>query len=260
MTNPLTEYVDHFDELDFLFSDFEKTAGSKAQKDLELWKRWDTNGRQPEDLEPLLKQVRPVISKASNVYAGRVNIPRPAVEAEFEIKAIDAINTYDPNRSALHTHMTNQMKAARRFITTYQNVARITEKRINRLGDYQRAVGSLQDDLGREPSVQEIADKMKQPKKMVSLLQMENKGEVPFSMMTGGSTIEHRVSEEEEVLSLLPAELSREENLVYEYLTGVGGKPKLNASAVARKLNMSPAKVSRIRSSIAKKVKKYYKG
>ena len=68
------------------------------------------------------------------------------------------------------------------------------------------------------------------------------------------------MSEETELLRLLPAELSREENLVFEYLTGSGGRQQMKAADIARKTGMSPAKISRIRGKIAKKVKTYYSG
>lgn len=263
MQDPVAEFFNPvLDELDTVLDEWvmEKTAGvRRSQRDLELWQQWDQNGRQAEDLEPLYKQIKPVIRKAANVYAGKVNIPRPAVEAEFELHALNALSTYNPKKASLHTYVTSQMRRGKRFITTHQNAARIPEHRITRKGDFDRAKSELEDELGREPSAQEIADRMKWPKRQVERLIMEDRKEVPTSLLQT-DLVGNRVSEETELLNLLPAELSREENLVFEYLTGSGGKQQLRAAEIARKTGMSAAKVSRIRSRIAKKVKKYYSG
>lgn len=258
--DPVTVFCEEKDELELVFDEFEKFAASKKDRDLELWKKWNEGGRKQEDLDELLEQLKPVINKAAYVYAGKVNIPKPAVEGQFRIQALKAIGTYDPNKAALHTHVTHQMKAARRFINKYQNTARIPGDKINRVGDVQRAEATLFDELGREPSDQEIADNLSMPKTTVSLLRQQNRRDIPFSKIEGGGQFDYQVDEASEVLSFLPTDLSREENLVFEQLTGAGGRRKLTANQVAQRLGMSPAKVSRIRASIAKKAKRFYTG
>lgn len=255
--NPI-EHFTHRDELDLVLDQFEKTASrlKKSEQDYELWRRWNDNGRRPEDLDPLYKQIKPVVRKASNVYANRVNIPREAIESEFEYHALNALDNYDPSKSALHTHLTNQMKRGKRFITTHQNVARIPEHRIHKKGEFDRAKSDLMDNLGREPSAQEISDKMKWPRSQVDKLISEDRKDVLSSTLQ--TSPDSRFSEEQEIMNMLPAELDGEENLVYEYLTGTGGKPSLGANEIASELKISPAKVSRIRSRIASKVKNYY--
>lgn len=260
MTDPVSEFATP-DELDVVLDAWamEKTAGRRSDRDLELWKQWDQNGRQAEDLEPLWNQVKPVVRKAVNVYANRVNIPKPAIEAEFELHALNAIDSYNPSRAALHTHLTNQMKRGKRFITTHQNAARISENRIYRKGEFDIVREELADEFGREASAHEIADRMKWPKRQVERLIMEDRKEVPLSHLSTDMT-PNRVSEETELLQLLPAELSGEENLVFEYLTGSGGKPQIKAADISRRTGMSPAKVSRIRSRVTSKIKRYYNG
>jgi DNA-directed RNA polymerase specialized sigma subunit len=60
-----------------------------------------------------------------------------------------------------------------------------------------------------------------------------------------------------EVLKLIPYELSPEENAVFEHVYGTGGKPQLGTGDIAKRLNMSAPKVSRVKSAIAEKIKKY---
>lgn len=240
------------------FFELEKQAGvRRAKKDLELWQQWDQNGRREEDLEPLMKQIEPIIRKQSNVYSGKVNIPKPAVHAEFQIQAIKAVQGYDPKRAALNTHLTHQLKKAKRFISTYQNVGRISETRIYKINQFQNERDRLADKLQREPSALEMADRMKWPVKQVVVMESELRKEVPTSMTQGGLE-QIKPSKEAEVLRLLQYELDPEERTVYEYLLGENGKPQLKPGQIARKMKLTPSKVSRIKSSIGTKAQRYY--
>ena len=65
------------------------------------------------------------------------------------------------------------------------------------------------------------------------------------------------LSRHNEIMRLLPYELGPDEKQVFEYVYGIGGKPKLEPGQIAQKLAMSSSKVSRIKKSIAIKYSKY---
>lgn len=233
-------------------------ATQRGQKDFQLWKTWVDNGKQPEDLDPLMKQLDGLVRKATNVYAGKVNLPKAAIRAEFQIQAMKALDKYDPTRGAqLGTFLDWQLRRGRRFVTTYQNIGHIPENRIYKITDFQNAQSALRDRLGREPSNLEISDQLHWPVNQVSALSVElGRKEVPTSMLKGDMA-GSGVSRETEVLSLLQYELAPEEKSVYEYVVGINGKQQLTPGQIATKLNMSPSKVSRIKLSIGQKAKKY---
>jgi DNA-directed RNA polymerase specialized sigma subunit len=241
-----------------LVSELEKEAAEgRAEKDLQLWNQWHQNGRKPEDMEPLLKQMEPLIRRATNVYSGKVNIPPSAIRAEFQMQAMNAFKNYDPNRgAALGTHVTWQLKKGQRFISTFQNLGRIPETRIHGITTFQNARDELRDALGREPSSHELADQLKWPVHQVTSMELELRKEVPLSSLQSDMT-SLKPSKEAEVIRLLQYDLSPEEKLVYEYLLGVGGKPQLKPGEIATRLNMTPSKVSRIKNSISKKAKQF---
>lgn len=251
-TDPVLDFIEYVDELD------KEAAADRAEKDMQLWNQWQQGGKKPEDLEPLMKQIDPLVRRASNVYAGKVNIPKSAIHAEFQIQAMNAFNTFNPNRGAsLGTHVTWQLKKGKRFISTYQNIGRIPETRIHSITTFKNARDELQDQLGREPAAHEIADRLKWPVNQVSAMELELRKEVPTSTLQADmSSI--KPSREAEVLRLIQYDLSPEEKVVYEHLLGVNGKPQLKPGEIAMRLNMSPSKVSRIKDSIGSKVKKYY--
>jgi DNA-directed RNA polymerase specialized sigma subunit len=247
---------------DFLESDqllSKEAATARAQRDLQLWHQWDQNGRKAEDLEPLMTSLTGLIRKQSNVYAGKVSIPPAAVHAEFQIRAIQALHNYNPQKAALNTYLTHQMNRGKRFITTYQNVGRIGESRIYKITEFQNAKDRLMDTLGREPSSHELADALKWPVSQVTALATELVKDVPFSHVPT-TAIETMPSPAAELMRLLPYDLTSEEKLVYEHLIGEGGKQKLKPGEIAARYNMSPSKISRIKASIAAKAKNYTGG
>jgi len=64
-------------------------------------------------------------------------------------------------------------------------------------------------------------------------------------------------SRAEEVKLLIIPELSMDERVVHEYSFGLNGKPQLKPGAIAKKLKMDNSKVSKLRSSILKKMQKH---
>ena len=63
-----------------------------------------------------------------------------------------------------------------------------------------------------------------------------------------------------EVIRLMPYSLDNDEKAVFEYTFGLSGKPALKPGEIAKKMKMSPSRVSRIRAKLATKVGDYYGG
>jgi DNA-directed RNA polymerase specialized sigma subunit len=242
------------------FLELEKDAARySAKKDMELWQGWVDGGKQPEDTEKLLNNFKGLIRSQSNRYARTQNIPASAIHAQFQTQAMHAFNNYDPNRGTkLSTHMTNQMKRARRFVNTYQNIGRIPEPRINKITEFKDERLRLEDTLGRPPNAHELADKLKWPVKHVVAMEHEVRDEIPSSRFPGEMQ-SIKPSRDAEIMRLIQYELTPEEKSVFEYSMGQNGKPKLKPGDIAKKLNMQPSKVSRLKLAIAGKVNRFRK-
>lgn len=240
--------------------ELEKAAvKARAQKDFQLWEQWKQGGEKEEDLEVLMKQIDPIVRKASNVYSGKVNIPRSAIRAEFQIQAIHALKRYDPKRGAqVGTYLTSQLRRGKRFITNYQNIGRIPETRVYKIREFEDEKMRLADRLGRDPTAHELSDRLKWPINQVSAMEVElSRKEVPTSLLQADMT-SLKPSRPAEVMRLIQYELAPEEKAVYEYLLGVNGKPQLKPGQIAAKLRIPPSKVSRIKAGIGQKVSRYY--
>lgn len=230
----------------------------RQKKEMEIWEKWQKEGMRTTYLRSLMKSFKPLINSEANKWATRNrDIPPAAIRAEFNNQFVHALETYDPNRgAALNTHIRHQLKKARRFVTTYQNPGRIPENRVYQIGQLQNAEQRLDEQFGRPPTQIELADELKWSPKQVGLLQTEiRKARPTGSFESDPST--YMPSRESEILRLLPYELNNEERQVFEYLHGVGGKPRLGPGEIAQKLNMSAPKISRLKRAIAEKYRKY---
>ena len=244
---------------DLLYKTAAKELKSKQQREIELWRIWKENGKKPEHLRPLLQSLKPFIESQANQWATRNrDIPPSAVRAEFMNHAVRALETYDPNKAALNTHLGNQLKKARRFVVTHMNPARIPESRVYKVRQLQDAITYLDEQLGRPPTQLELADHLKWSPREIETLQKEIRKSYPTGhFVSDPSSV--GLSRHQEILRLLPYELTPEERAVFEYTYGVGGKPQLSPGEIARTLKMHPSKVSRLKKAVADKYSKYIK-
>jgi len=255
--NPVDDFLE-------LATDLRKHAADdlrkRQQKELEMWRTWKDGGMRPQQLKPLIQSFKPLINHRANVWAGRVrDVPPEAIRAEFTNQFVQALQTYDPNRgAALNTHVSHQLKKAQRFVTTYQNPGRIPENRIYRIRELQDAEMHLDEQFGRPPTQLEIADHLKWSPRQVDLLQREVRKARPTGQFET-DPMSFTPSRHNEIVRLLPYDLSPEEKQVFEYVYGIGGKPRLEPGQIAQRLGMSAPKVSRLKKSIAEKYEKYDK-
>lgn len=244
----------------------EKVATKRQADDLHQWRAWKENPSE-DTLQPLLRRLAPVFrNKEQQLRAP--NVSSSAMRAHMKLRALDAFNTYDPERSALRTHVENHLRKAQRFNAQHQNYAYIPEWQSEQIGPIDRARDALMDVQGFEPTHGQIAayinstpDLQKGRGKMtartVATVQGSRRNDVLSSSLEG-DPVGLAASRAEAVLGLLPQALTPEELVVFNHIYGRNGAPTITASGdLARKLGKSVSQVSRLKSSIADKYKRY---
>lgn len=233
------------------------TQGAAAQ-DLQLWHAWDTGGRKMGDLEPLLDRLDPLIHNQVGQYAGRVNIPGEAIRSKAEDLAIHGIQTFDPGKGTqLSTHVFGQLRGLNRFITTYQNPARIPQHQVHRINELMTLRDRMTADLGRPPTDYALAKKMNwSPRQVASLTKGLTRRVLDPELFKLKDPRSFEPSRFREVVDLLPTELTPREQFVFKSIYGIGGPPQ-SATQIARKIKASPATVSRIRKRVASTISHY---
>ena len=241
--NPLDRYLDH------------KQAAAEDRKavDIQHWDHWKRNGQQPEQLEPLFQRFQPLINQAVSQWRAPT-IPKSVFEAEVKEHMIKAFNTYDPSKAALSTHVTNSVMKAHRYNDRHQNMAYIPKGQTQFIGTIQKAQNELNEQLGRDPSRDEIADHLRMSPKRVGRIMTSMRKDVSSSKFEFDPT-PRSVSRETEVLELIEPSLNDHEKRVFDHLYGRNGAPRITSTTdLARRLGKNPSQISRIRTSILKKV------
>lgn len=263
MSNPVDEVLDLLGyEEDALekegFAYKPKPLSGRAQQELQMWQQWQSGGKKPDQLRPLVQSLQPLVNNRMKIFQNRVrDIPPDTIRAEFHDQLITALDTFDPNKGKMTTWINARLMKANRFVNTYQNPARIGEKRIRDITKFQAAEDSLRNKLGRSPTVMEIADKAQIPQSEATLLRQEIRRAHPVGQFGEADPTSFQMSRTKEIMNLLPYDLTPDENAVFEYVHGVAGKPQLGTGDIAKKLNMSAPAVSRLKKSIATKWKAY---
>jgi DNA-directed RNA polymerase specialized sigma subunit len=241
----------------------EKTAAkddlsTTKQKEIDLWNHWKENGEQPDHLRPLLHSLRPVIRGQANFWASRADLPPEAVHAEFTNQAVRALQTYNPDKgAALGSWVRTNLRKAQRWVSQYQDPTRIQENRYYKTGAWDNAVATLDDQLGREPTTRELSEHLGWSEAEAGRMEAEKRKSGFSTGFEGYDQTSIMPSRESEKLRLVRYELGPNELQVFDYTVGANGKPQLRPGEIAKKLSMSPSKVTRIRTAIAKKLNEY---
>jgi DNA-directed RNA polymerase sigma subunit (sigma70/sigma32) len=175
---------------------------------------------------------------------------------------IVAAQSFDPERGvAFNTHVQNRLKKAQRYNSRYQNIGYIPEDQARYIGPLRRAQNELTDNLGREPTHAELATQLGLPVKRVTTLISVIKKDVPSSHYESDPSA-FTTTRESDVVRLMqkrPGEyLNPQEVTVFNHVYGVNGARKLtDTTGLASQLGLSQPKVSRLKTSIADKIKKH---
>jgi len=230
-------------------------ADRTAQQEFQLWKKWNEN-KSPENLNNLLDYMNPTIQSNVNKFRN-APIPNSALNLEAKKWAVKSFETYNPNRGAkLSTHTTNWMKKLNRYVYSRQNVGYIPEERVIKIQTFNNVKSNLETKLGREPSQVELADELSWPLQEVERMDKELRKDIaPTDTMSDFGYITSDPNRE--IFNYIYFELSPQEQTVYDYTVGAHGKQKLSGNEIAKKLNVSPSKVSQLKRNIGEKIDRY---
>jgi DNA-directed RNA polymerase specialized sigma subunit len=233
------------------------SRAQRKQRELELWRQWKQT-QSSQVLEELFKSLTPLLKKIALNYQG--NLPPAFIEGEVKRQAFTALQTYQEGYgAALATHITNQCQQVLREIYKYQNPTRLAEETHIKVPSFQNVVQNLHENLGRPPTLLEMAREFKVPVGEARRLQAGMRRDL--GAIEGGAqwkpSMERR---EEEILDLLYYQLNPQEQQVLEYLYGRNGKPQLVAKDIALRMGLTQARVSQIKSRIAQELEKHFGG
>lgn len=219
---------------------------SRKEKDLELWRKYNSNPG-PMTLQPLMRQLDPLIQNQVNKWSGA--IARPVLDAKAKQLALEGIKTYDPNAgAALATHVTNRLKKLSREVYTHQDAVRLPEYKKLRVHSYLKGQQELMDQYGREPSHVELADHLGWSPKAVGEVQRSMNPELVESQDMGAGLFEQTSvwgnESDDGLVDLVYFDLEPVDKQIFEHSTGYSGKPILNNTQLCKKTGLTQGQLS----------------
>jgi DNA-directed RNA polymerase specialized sigma subunit len=198
----------------------------------------------------LLKAVSPVIDTALRSYGTQ----SPTLRSRAKQMTLSAMQTYDPSRGKLRTHLLSQLQGLRRYSAQEQNIISLPEQVALDQKFLHDQENNLRDFLGRDPSDAEIADHtgislkrlnyVRQFKPPLAESTVSRPTDDGSDILEPGVRHLGRDDEGEAWLDFVYADLGDTDRVIMDYTLGRNGSPKLPVTEVARRLGITPSAAS----------------
>lgn len=210
----------------------------------------------PETAGPLLNTLRPVIDESLRSYGG-TEASTATARARAKIMALDAVNRYDPNRAKLRTHLLSHLRGLRR--TVARSTAGVYMPEQWRIDSHrvEAATNDARDELGREPSDAEIADRTSLP-----LGRVRRARAAPGIL--AGSQFDNAfefntpsVQAYQRWLDTIYHDVDAKDQVIMDHSLGLHGRDVLPANQIATMLGVSNGAISQRRLKLQKMIDQY---
>ena len=229
----------------------------KYAVEYDAWKKTPT----PKTTGALLKKMQPSIDRGISANVGK-NVS-PVLRSRARRLALDAVRTFSPTKGTrLSTHVINHMKGLRRIARKQQQVLRVPERVALDQNFLYTAEAELSDKLGREPSINELADhtkissrrieqvrKYRNPMAEGSLLDVTDQNPEGYSPAVEQSSISNDTT-----LRAAYDDMSATNQKIMEWTLGIYGKKPVSNRMIADRLRMTPGAVSQRKAQIQAKI------
>lgn len=193
------------------------------------------------------------VTSALKAYAPQ-HADNPVVRQRARLMAADAIRAYRPGGEAkLGTHIHSQLQALRRVAPRVTDPLPKPERLAIESAQIDTHRTALKDSLGREPSIDELAEYAGYDPNKLRRVLSRNRAVVPESYIDNTGDVEdnaevmpgvRKKSVEAVWADYVYHDLSDVDKVIFQHRTGYGGNPVLSNEDIARKLRLSPGAIS----------------
>lgn len=217
------------------------------------WKTTPT----PQSTGNLLRAMQPAIDRALVAHG---DVKDPILRSNARKLALDAVKKYDPYRGVkLSTHVIGQLQTLRRVNRQQQQIVSVPERVSMDRMQLEIAETEMNDELGRNPTIFELSDRMKLSPKRIKYIR-QFKPVIAEGTLSANTLDEEGNSFEPSVvqapsnkwLELVHADLDPIDQKIMEWSFGLYGTKPLNNQSIATKLRLSPGAISQRKSRIQK--------
>lgn len=213
----------------------------------------------------MLRTIDPIIQSAVKTYGG--SAPSPTLVSKARKMALEVLPRYDPSKTKMKTFLMSQLQGLRRASAKDTSIINVPEQVQLDHFHLSKAEDELRDQLGRDPSTDELADltglstrrivyvrKLQMPASEGGILQPIQGGEgddfndPAVRTLSGGD--DARAWHQFVYASLSdPAD-----QVIMEHSLGLHAKAVLSNQEIARKLGVTPSAVSQRKARIQSKL------
>lgn len=214
----------------------------KGISQVQLWQR-DPNAQRTKEV---LQKIKPTIQSALHTYV-------PGQQASYRIKAttyaLNSLKNYDPKKKVSpNTYIFSQLRRLSRIKRQRQNIVHVPQSQIYQQMQINKALNQFQDVYDRQPTDQQLADKLHVSKaKLAKMMQSSQRSVIPDSAavnaVTGQATFSKSAVTQDDYFDYVYRSVSPQDKLIMQYTSGIG-KPILSNNQIAKKLKISPGAVS----------------
>lgn len=199
----------------------------------------------------LLRAVSPIIDTGVRTYGGGDS---PLLRSHARKIVLDSLPAYNPARASMRTHLMSQLRGLQRTAGWLDQPLSVPEQVMLDHHRLHTATSELRDQLGREPSTQEISDHARMsPKRMsyvrqyrpgVAQSQVQNQFRTVGGEDDGGYEPAVVHDSARQYAELLYPHLEPRDQVVLEHSAGLFGKPAHSHREIAKILGVTPGAVT----------------
>lgn len=219
----------------------------------ELILEYQKNPGNKELQQKLFEAHGPYIQANINKWQGV--LPDAVLNAYGKKYANDAFKTFNPEKANINTHLYNYISQLSRQVYANQNPVKIPEHQIQMIGKVNSARDLLFDELGRDPTTDEIADHLHLPKQHIAKVIKNQRADF---LADSDTDMQHQFGSDTKVSDRIfgyRQTLDEKQKEQFDALTGFGGTKPLTPQQFGKKFDFKPYEVSRLKTHFAKGLK-----
>lgn len=206
--------------------------------------------RKPEHLNATVEFLRPTIDYKLAALGSADN---PQMRHQARLMVAEAVKKFDPSMGVRLTTWSQQhLQGMNRFKRENQGPVKVPDRAALDAWSIEKANQELEDKLGREPDVHELADFTNMSVKRIAAVRKATRPVAASAQMySEGEDLSDYLGE---ALTYIYDDSDAMDRKIIELTTGYGGVQVMPKNQVAERLGISPAQVTRRTERIAQKI------
>lgn len=218
----------------------------------------------PLEIQAMLDQLAPDIDKAVYAYSG-LNAG-PAIKSRAKVLAAKAIKNYSPIAgSSLRSWTYTQLQPISRYARDI-SPSPIPERAYQQISALKKQEADFYENKGRAASDSELANLTSMSMKQINKIRGLDKKTFSesFTAFEGANpttsqemTATQNTNFNQDVLDTMYSSMSPQEQVIVEHKLGYNGKKILTNNEIAKKLNVSPGRISQMTGIVSARLQEY---